>query len=432
MVPRVPGPGRPLSVLSPAVPVSGHSPSEPARHLLLTFDFPPMGGGIARWMSELAKRYPPDSLLISSGRRPGSESHDATYPNRVDRLNIAARRLRTLRGLAGWSGRAERLSRTESVEFVWSGQILPAGYPARWVRARTGIPYGITVHGGDLIQIQSRMMRPRKRLIVRTLFRNASVIVANSRWTASQYRRLCDRLWCRGLDERVRVVPLGTDPQAFRPDLDSSRVRDAYRLPEGRWLLTVARLVPHKGIDTGIRCLASLAEENPKLRYLVVGTGSDKARLEALAEDLQVRDRVHFVGEAPDTDLPALYGVGDIYLGPSRLQDLNVEGFGISILEASASGLPVVVGRSGGTADAAQEGKTGLLADPEDPRAFAVAVRSMLEDVDRAKRMGQEGRRAVKTFYNWDRVVETMQEIGRECASTVRARPATTSVVGPG
>jgi phosphatidylinositol alpha-1,6-mannosyltransferase len=246
------------------------------------------------------------------------------------------------------------------------------------------------------------------------------VIVANSLWTASLCRRVFDELQCGEVDERVRVIPLGTDPARFRPDLDPRKVREAYGLPDGRWLLTVARLVPHKGIDTGIRCLASLTEKNSQLRYLVVGAGSDKARLEALARDLQVMDRVHFLGEVQDKDLPALYNVADLYLAPSRFQALDAEGFGISILEASASGLPVVVGRSGGTADAVREGETGILVDPEDPRSFAAAVRSLLEDDDRAVRMGREGRRVVETFYNWDRVVGKMREIGRECARSYR------------
>ena len=73
----------------------------PAPQLLLTYDFPPIGGGIARWMAELAKRYPPGSLVVSTGQHPDSPDVDSTFPNRVDRLPLAARKLRTLRGLHG-------------------------------------------------------------------------------------------------------------------------------------------------------------------------------------------------------------------------------------------------------------------------------------------------------------------------------------------
>lgn len=395
----------------------------PRRHLLLTYDFPPMGGGIARWMGELARRYPAGTLVVSTGQQPDGEAIDQTYPNRIDRVQVPAGRLRTVQGLARWARRARVLSQVEGTEFVWCGQLRPSAYPARWVHARIGTPYGIVLHGGDLLTIRRRVHSAWKRPVIRSLLGNAAAIVANSRWTAARCGQLFDDLGLPPPDPSLHVVPLGTDPEHFRPGLDSGPAEAAFDLPPGRWLLTVARLVPHKGIDTGIRCLAALGDDFPQLRYAVAGTGPDRDRLEALARDLGIRDRVHFLGHVSDQHLPALYNVAQVYLAPSRLEPMDVEGFGIAISEASACGVPVVAGRSGGTADAVREGETGVLVDAEHPDAFVEPLRSLLRDPAAAEAMGRAGRAAVETFFNWARVAQVMREIGDEKARVRRPGP---------
>ena len=115
--------------------------------LLLTYDFPPMGGGIARWMAEIALRYPAGELIVSTGSMAESEAADRRYPNRVDRLAIPARRLKNLQGLVQWSRRVTTLVAEHQAGFLWCGNLRPAAYPAKWAHERSGIPYGIIVHG---------------------------------------------------------------------------------------------------------------------------------------------------------------------------------------------------------------------------------------------------------------------------------------------
>jgi phosphatidylinositol alpha-1,6-mannosyltransferase len=122
---------------------------------------------------------------------------------------------------------------------------------------------------------------------------------------------------------------------------------------------------------------------------------------------------VRFLGAVSDDDLPALYNAADLYVGASRRHDLLVEGFGISLVEASACGLAVVGGRSGGVPDAVREGETGILVDPDDPAAVAAGVNELLASPERRKRLGAAGRQAVESYYNWDRVVRELMEIDR-------------------
>jgi phosphatidylinositol alpha-1,6-mannosyltransferase len=376
-------------------------------HLLLTYDFPPIGGGIARWMAELAKRYPPGGLVVSTGQHPDAPDVDATFPNRIERLPLSARRLRTIQGILFWSRRAAVLTRSTGAEFIWCGNIKPAAYPAKWTMERLGTPFGILLHGGDLLILQHQVHQSLiKRRTARTLLASAAVLVANSQWTRDRCLALLGELDIEATPEQVRVVPLGADPQFFRPNIDTREVRERYGLGPGRWLLSVARLTRHKGIDTAL--------QSPDLRYAVVGTGEDRAALESEARALGLADRVRFLTEVPDRDLPALYNCAEIYLGVSRLMEQRVEGFGISLVEASACGIPVVAGRSGGIPEVVQDGVTGLLVDAERPDAVTEALRRLLDDADLRRRLGAAGRTAVEGHYNWDRVTTDLMRIGAE------------------
>lgn len=390
-------------------------------HLLLTYDFPPIGGGIARWMAELARRYPAGSLVVSTGQHGDASDVDASFPNRIDRLAIPSRRLRTFQGILLWSRRVALLARSTDAGFIWCGNIKPAAYPAKWTMERTGTPFGILLHGGDLLILQHQVHQSTiKRKTAAALLSAAAVLVANSEWTRDRCLTLLGELEIDATPDRVRVVPLGADQAFFRPGLDPREVRARYGLGEGRWLLSVARLTRHKGIDTTLQALARLGGRHPDLRYAVVGTGEEQDALAAEARELGVADRVRFLTEVPDRDLPALYNAAEIYVGVSRLMEQQVEGFGISLAEASACGLPVVAGRSGGIPAAVRDGETGLLVDAERVDAVVEAVGILLDDAALRARLGAAGRRAVERHYNWDRVTADLVRIGHELGAPAR------------
>ncbi len=366
-------------------------------------------------MGEMALRYPPRTLTVSTGRYAGSDASDARFPQTIDRVGIRATRLRTINGLALWTARASRLARRDRFGFAWCGELKPAGYPAWWLARRHGVPYGVVVHGTELLLLDAKIRRSRfKRWTAGGLVTGAAVLAANSSWTAGVARRLYELLDRPDLAARVQVVPLGTDATQFRPGIDAREVRAKHRLDGGPWLLTVARLEWHKGIDTVIRALPAIRAAHPGVRYAVAGEGPRLSELEQIAGQAGVRHAVKFLGFVTDEELPALYNLADVYVGASRYHDLLVEGFGISLVEASASGIAVVGGRSGGVPDAVREGETGLLVDPEQPAAVAAAINRLLADESLRRRMGAAGRRAVETYYNWDRVSRDLMRIDAE------------------
>ncbi|HSB54177.1 MAG TPA: glycosyltransferase family 4 protein [Gemmatimonadales bacterium] len=388
--------------------------------LLLAYDFPPRGGGIARALGEIV-RHSHAELEVCTGRISGDEEWDGASGLPITRAPVSAERLRTLGGLIQWGRAADRVIRARRPAFIWAGNLKPAGHVARWLGATRRIPYGLIVYGLDLAIVSEQARRSaRKRRRVRMLFRDAAGIVACSEWTAGRCRALLDQLGLGGVAGLIRVIPLGADPRRFSPD------GRRYPLPQGRWLLTVARLVPHKGVDTGIRALASLHERFPDLQYAVAGTGPDRERLAALATDLGVSDRLVFLGPVPDEDLPSLYRSATVYLGLSRESGNEVEGFGLSLVEAQASGCPVIAVKSGGVPDAVADGESGILVPPSDAAAAARAIAALLEDDGRRAALGAAGRRRVEERLNWERVVAELRQASEE----FRSRRAAT--VGPG
>jgi len=364
-------------------------------------------------MGEMARRYPPRSLVVSTGAYAGAAASDAAIPQTVDRVGIRATRLRTVHGLALWTWRAAALARRWRPGFTWCGELKPAGYPARWLAARHGVPYGVIVHGTELLLLDAKIRRSAfKRRTGASLLGHAAVVVANSRWTGDLARGVLESLGRPDLASRVTVVPLGTEPSHFRPGIDPRAVRAKYGLDGGSpWLLTVARLEWHKGIDTVIKALPAVRAAHPGARYAVAGVGDRRHHFERLVAELGLGDAVRFLGAVPDAELPALYNAADLYVGASRRHELLVEGFGISLVEASACGLAVVGGRSGGVPDAVREGETGILVDPGDPGAVAAGINTLLADPGLRQRLGAAGRRAVETYYNWDRVAADLIRI---------------------
>ena len=390
---------------------------------LLTGEFPPMQTGIARMMGEVTRRYPRGELLVSTGQHRDALDSDVRFTaggTIIDRLPVPDKALRNLAGLLFWSRRVATLARQFKPRFAWCDSIRPCTYPAKWVHERIGTRYGVFVHGGDLLKDLHAIHHSRfARKTAKALLGSAVAVVANSQWTREQAQTVLRELGLDPLAEHVKLVPLGTDPEQFRPGLETTAVRQRYRLNgAGPWVLTVARLEPYKGVDTALKAVAQVRRDGHDVKYLVVGSGKKRKTYERLADELGIGDHVRFVGNVHEAELPAIFNVATAYIGVSRRADgSRVEGFGVALAEASASGLPVIAGQSGGLAEAVHDGETGLVVDPDEPDAVAAALKRLLDDQLLARRLGQGGRKAIETYYNWDRVIRDLLDIESQVSS---------------
>jgi phosphatidylinositol alpha-1,6-mannosyltransferase len=303
------------------------------------------------------------------------------------------------------------------------GNVRPAGYAVWLAHRRTGAPYLVYVNGLDLLIERRKARSALKRRSAAAIFGAAAGVVANSRWTAAVAEEVMREVGV-SRPPPVAAIDLGTDPAQFAPTRDTGALRRRLGLRDAPVLLTVARLVPHKGHDVAIEALARLGAHGDA-RYLIVGTGPDEPRLRALAADRGLAGRVHFTGALPDAEVAEAYATADVYVGLSRLDGpTSVEGFGIAFVEAAASGTPSVAGDSGGVRSAVRDGETGFVVPPLDPDAAADALRRLLDDGELRAGMGARGRRLVETHYNWERVARETADFARR-ALAGEARPAT-------
>jgi phosphatidylinositol alpha-1,6-mannosyltransferase len=268
----------------------------------------------------------------------------------------------------------------------------------------------VAAHGRELLLRPAARVHVAQRLYDaarRRVLHGSDGIFAVSRYTAGLAREL-------GVDPgRVHVVPNGVDAARFDlPDAAerARRFRERHDLVDRPCFATVARLQPHKGIDTGIAALPVLRKKLPRATYVVVGEGPDAARLRGLAQQLGVADGVRFLSRVSDDEVVDALVACDAFALLSREAIPDVEGFGLVLLEAGACGRPVLGARSGGIPDAVAEDDSGLLVAPDDVPATADALARLLGDAELALRLGEGGRRRARGALSWDRAAQAIYE----------------------
>lgn len=391
-------------------------------HTFVTQDYPPDRGGMARRHVELCRRFASDvgRIEVSTVQCEGSEDFDRGETYRIHRQPFHFRGASRFTNQIRW-GRWLTRHCSQGVDVIHCGNIRPAGYAVWYAAQRCRIPYFIYVNGGDLLRERAKVDKSRlKRATASRILGDAAGVVATSRWVRDL---AADAMQQAGVAHAppIGAFDLGTDPSFFSPERTAGRLREIWSVGDAPLVITVARLVPHKGQDMGIRALAHLLGEFPSLRYVMVGEGHDEQRLRRLASELSVSDKVIFAGALTDDEVAEAYATSTLYVGASRIDnEINAEGFGISFLEAASSGLPVVAGDSGGVRSAVRDGETGLVVPATDVASIADAIASFLRDATRRAAFGAAGRRAVETHYNWDRVARDTREFTQSVAANRR------------
>ncbi len=372
------------------------------RVLLLTWDFPPVRGGIQTWMLELARRLPDAKVRVLAPAVPGDVAFDASSGCRVTRLGSA--RLGRIPWLIHLCATTLWECITRRPDVIVCGHVTTAP-AALLARLLLGTPYVVFTYGYEI-------RRKRRKRQLRFLLRNAKLVVACSEFTRNAVLALGVSV------ERTRILYPGVDTHHFTPD--TRHLTPDTKRGNGRaTLLTVARLAElYKGHDTTIRALPLVRAKCPDVRYVIAGDGPLRDYLGRVAESVGVEREVRFLGEVTDDELPDLYRACDAFVLLSRESPSKggAEGFGIVCIEAGACGKPVVAGRSGGLVDAVDHDKSGLLVDPQDIGAAAVALVSVLNDPAVADRLGKEGRRRVLERFTWDKVIGEAREVFAEAA----------------
>ncbi len=368
--------------------------------LLLTPELPPIGGGAGNAAENLARELAKQGCNVTLLTvRFGDFPHDAETPEgvRVVRAPALRRKMESsgaveqVSFIFGGTWRAFRLLKTFRPDAVIAFFGVPSGAIAWALKKVAGIPYLVSMRGGDVPGFRPYNFRLYHRLIapfLRVIWRQADALVANS-------AGLRDLALGFSPDAEIHVIPNGVEVQAY-----PSGERD-WSPPR---LLSVGRVVYQKGLDLGMRALAQI--KDLEWTWTIAGDGSSRPELESMARELGIADRIRFAGWQKKDALKALYQEANLFLFPSR-----DEGMPNAVLEAMASGLPVIATRIAGNEELVIPDETGILVPSEDADALRDGIRRLLEDESQRKRMGRASRLRVEEFYSWERAAESYRHL---------------------
>jgi phosphatidylinositol alpha-1,6-mannosyltransferase len=360
------------------------------KHLLVTNDFPPKVGGIQSYLWELWRRLPADSTTVLTTPHEGSAIFDAQQPFRIERD-----RARVLLPTKALAKRVDALATDVGADLVLLDPAVPLGIIGPWLEH----PYGVVLHGAE-VTVPGRLPILGRKL--GGVLRGAQIVISAGGYPAAEARR------CAGRDLPTVIIPPGVDPHRFTPlgSDDRRLARIALGLdPDAPVILGLSRLVPRKGFDVLIDAGAILAKRYPGLQIVLAGSGRDRQRLERRA--LRRGSPVTFLGRVDDDDLSPLLASSDVFamLCRNRWGGLEQEGFGIVFLEAAAAGVASVAGRSGGSAEAVDDGVTGVVVEqPKDIQEVVNALDRLLGDAGLRSGMGRAGRLRAESTFTYDRL----------------------------
>ncbi|MEW2394218.1 glycosyltransferase family 4 protein [Streptomyces venezuelae] len=375
--------------------------------LIVTNDFPPRPGGIQAFLHNMALRLDPERLVVYASTwkrgREGAEAtaaFDAEQPFQVVRDSTTM-----LLPTPRVTRRAVSLLREHGCTSVWFGAAAPLGLMAPALRKAGATRLVATTHGHEAGWAQL----PASRQLLRRIGDATDTITYLGEYTRS---RIAGALSPEAAARMVQLPP-GVDEKTFHPGSGGDAVRARLGLTDRPVVVCVSRLVPRKGQDTLILAMPRILSAEPDAVLLIVGGGPYEKDLRRLAAETGVADSVRFTGAVPWSELPAHYGAGDVFAMPCRTRrgGLDVEGLGIVYLEASATGLPVVAGDSGGAPDAVLDGETGWVVRGGEPRDAADRIVALLADAELRSRMGERGRAWVEEKWRWDLLAENLKSL---------------------
>jgi phosphatidylinositol alpha-1,6-mannosyltransferase len=368
-----------------------------ARHLLVTNDYPPKTGGIQVYLHELWRRLDDGrAVVLTASSHEGAAAFDEETDVVVERVRGSTLYAPSWRAYRAIEAAIER----HQPELV----LLDPAWPLGLLGPHLSRPYGVILHGAE-VTIPGRI--PVVASSLRYVLRRATVAVCAGSYPEREARRNA----AEGLCPTIQVPP-GSDTSHFGPVSaeERHRVRESLgRRDEEFVIASWSRLVPRKGFDTLIRAAAQLSGEFPELRVLIGSDGRDRRRLERLASRLKAP--VTFLGHVDDDLQPKWIAACDLMVMDCRNRwfGLEQEGFGIVFIEAGASGLAQVAGRSGGSQDAVRNGETGVVM--ENPRSvddLAAVIANMVRDVDLRTRLAARALEVARHDFSWDHLAREL------------------------
>jgi phosphatidylinositol alpha-1,6-mannosyltransferase len=385
-----------------------------ARILLVTNDFPPRRGGIQSYLENLVvelARVGTHTLTVYAPKWKGDADYDQQAKQAKQAGQASATGFEVVRHPTTLmipeptvARRMRKLITDRDIDTVWFGAAAPLALLSPLARDAGASRVIASTHGHEV----GWSMLPLARTALRRIGNDTDVVTFISQYTRGRFAAAF------GPDAALEHLAPGVDTDRFEPDpVARAELRARYRLGTRPVVVCVSRLVPRKGQDMLIRALPAIRQRVHGAALVIVGGGPYRDKLRRLAHGFGVAEHVIFTDGVPADELPAHHAMADVFAMPCRTRGsgLDVEGLGIVYLEASATGVPVIAGRSGGAPESVLDGETGLVVDGWDVGAIAAAVGDLLADPDRAAAMGAAGRDWVVDNWQWRTKAERLSKL---------------------
>ena len=363
--------------------------------LLVTNDFGPRTGGIETFVIGLLERISGHQVIVFTSQQGDTTAYDQQW---LDKFRVRVIRDRSKILLPTWRATrvAKEVVRTHDIDTVVFGAAAPLALMSTSLR-KSGVKKIIALTHGH--EVWWARVFPFN-LAIKRIGKSVDHLTYLGEFTRQVISKA---LTDKSASEMVKIAP-GIDTAHFIPRPDAMQKRRELGLNDKKVIISVGRLVHRKGQDKLIEAMPDILKNIPNAHLLLVGEGPYENHLNKLVNKLSLKDQVTFTGRITYENLPTYLSAADLFVMPSRSRffGLEVEGLGIVYLEASACGIPVIAGNSGGAPDAVLEGVTGLCVDGTNVAAIASAVIEMCSDAERASTMGAAGRNWIVDQWSWD------------------------------
>ena len=362
--------------------------------LFITNDFGPRAGGIETFVHGLIERLPRGSVIVYTSAQPDSDKFDAKWLSEFG-VEVVRDRSKILLPTPRVIKACQKLVKSRKLTRVAFGAAAPLGIMARSMRSAGAEKIVALTHGHEVWWAKV----PPFSFAINFMSKNIDAITYLGDYTRGEISKAISK---NDVGKLVQIAP-GIDVDHFVPT-DSSELRAQLGLADKAVIISVGRLVHRKGQDKLISALPAIRAAVPNVHLVLVGVGPHQKYLENLVAKLNISDCVTFIGRINYSELPKYICVGDIFAMPSRSRffGLEVEGLGIVYLEASACGLPVVGGKSGGAPDAVLVGETGVVVDGTSSSEIAEACIDLLNNPELCALMGATGRTWIIENWRWE------------------------------
>ena len=373
--------------------------------LIITLEFPPQIGGIATYVSDFAKNLDPKQVIVLDPADKTAADWDAKQPYKIIRKKLFFAPFI-------WPSWLKlvfavfMLTKKEKIEVIMIHHVLPVGYVGIIIKKLKMIPFFIFFHGTDVLEGTKSKWKTK---ITRWVGSSAKQLIFNSQFLKNRLANVIPSFESKSI---ILYPCPDSDLLNPPPAVELENLRRTYALEGKQVLLSVSRLAEGKGFPHLIRLVNEVIKVNPNIVWIIIGYGPKEKQILIEIQKGNLQNIVRFIGSMPHENLKPFYYVADLFILLTHPDEHRAEGCGVVFLEAAATGLPIIAGRSGGVEEAVLHTETGLVFDVY--QQFPVikeAILELLRNREYAERLGAQAQERVRAEFEWGKQITKLSHL---------------------